>query len=91
MQSYLRKIARIPVLTYEEAIIAGENFTNYQSREIKPEDMAVITYTSGTSGQPKGVIYSHKSSNAIIQHYVEHYTFSKKPLNHQHDPYEYVK
>lgn len=32
----------------------------------KPEDIAVIMYTSGTTGDPKGVIHTHKSFIATM-------------------------
>ena len=30
-----------------------------RSRQVQPNDMATIVYTSGTSGPPEGVVISH--------------------------------
>src|SRR5437870_1996093 len=49
-----------PALSYEELI--GGRPTGYDWPALDERDAAAMCYTSGTTGQPKGVIYSHRSS-----------------------------
>jgi len=38
----------------------------------KPDDMAIICYTSGTTGQPKGVMVSHRNVIVTARNAIEH-------------------
>lgn len=68
--------ANLPIYTYEEFLASGFEFQKsftasndsvpslcYQ--EIQPHDVATIVYTSGTTGNPKGVMLTH--SNLLHQ------------------------
>ena len=47
-------------ISYEELVKKGT--TNVEPFSVQDEDIAVILYTSGTSGKPKGVPRSHKNA-----------------------------
>lgn len=41
--------------------------TGETAHEVKPDDIAAILFTSGSTGVPKGVVYRHRHFNAQVQ------------------------
>ncbi|MGY0501123.1 class I adenylate-forming enzyme family protein [Nocardia sp. FBN12] len=62
----------VPVLTMEEdlpALIAEFGGGEIPSTPVAEDDPAVILYTSGTSGRPKGVVHSQRNMVAISDYH----------------------
>ncbi len=78
IQDKLTSVNKIIVLTSDESVIAGlgENWAIYEQvieskpnefawPELEENDACSLCYTSGTTGNPKGVLYSHR---ALVLH-----------------------
>jgi len=52
----------VPVVPFPEAVGSPAAGTPIPGVEIDPEDDATIFYTSGTTGQPKGAVGTHRNS-----------------------------
>lgn len=63
---------RVPVLTMEHdlpALIAEFRDGEPPATPVDEDDPAVILYTSGTSGRPKGAVHSHRNLVAVIDYH----------------------
>ncbi|WP_327101512.1 acyl--CoA ligase [Nocardia vinacea] len=63
---------RVPVLTMEHdlpALIAEFGDGELPHAPVDEDDPAVILYTSGTSGRPKGAVHSHRNLVAVIDYH----------------------
>ena len=62
---YMDESAEIPVATLAQLVsyegLLAEQEDDYDWPEIDERSASVICYTSGTGGEPKGVVYSHRS------------------------------
>jgi len=54
------------------------SYKNYKRPIIMENDAAALYYSSGTTGNPKGVIYSHKNITSLIASIIRGFKFTSK-------------
>ena len=62
-----RSVADLDVRNIQDGVAAGRG-RDYATVQPEPEDMAMLLYTSGSTGHPKGVIYCHISVGQALMH-----------------------
>lgn len=50
----------VKIVTFDELLKAGKENTEWKPADITPDTCTMFSYTSGTTGDPKGVKLTHK-------------------------------
>ena len=81
----------LPMLTVESLVDRAGNALPMEQPRIEPDALAEVVFTSGTTGEPKGVMLSHRnivSNSTTLQHVVplgsETRVLSILPLSHMY-------
>jgi long-chain acyl-CoA synthetase len=72
----LRDLDDAGVISFDELRAMGRDYNAQHPQElmqrvaaVKPEDLAILVYTSGTTGKPKGAMHSHKGLVYTVRGY----------------------
>ena len=76
--------ARGTVTAWDDALARApelpDGYLESIEREIHPTDDALITYTSGTSGLPKGVVHAHRSPAVQFERLPEQFSITPEDV-----------
>ena len=82
----------VPEITFEELEAAIQGLPQPEHVDIEPDDLAEIMFTSGTTGDPKGVMLTHRNLTSNIEgisQYISCNTSSRLlsilPLSHMYE------
>ena len=83
---------RVPEVTFEELETAIQGLPEPEHVDIEPDDLLEIMFTSGTTGDPKGVMLTHRNLTSNIEGISQYITcktssrlLSVLPLSHMYE------
>ncbi|MFF0815234.1 class I adenylate-forming enzyme family protein [Rhodococcus sp. NPDC003318] len=80
---------RVPVLTMEEDVprlIEAHRGAAPRTANVEEDDPAVILFTSGTSGKPKGALHSQRNLLAVVDYHRYSDALAGAFAGHEYDP-----
>ncbi|KAL8830836.1 MAG: hypothetical protein Q9191_001210 [Dirinaria sp. TL-2023a] len=87
-------LARIPIMLVDDSVLVATNddmhqYLDHQLPIISPADIAYISFTSGTTGTPKGACMSHANVRSAIHHQGQSLGFSSQSRVFDFAPYSF--
>jgi long-chain acyl-CoA synthetase len=88
-------INNVPPMTFEEFAAPIQNQTIEEefkkvAETILPDNIASIVYTSGTTGQPKGVVLSHYNFLGELRAIIQNFTFTAEDTTLAFLPFAHI-
>lgn len=82
-------LARIPSLSWTEALGAAPHFDIDQAHVVSPDQLAYILYTSGSTGSPKGVMLSHRNGRVFVDWARQRFRLAANDRLSSHAPFHF--
>ena len=81
--------AGIPVLGWPEALSATAPFGECLKHTVRPDQLAYILYTSGSTGSPKGVMLTHRNGRVFVDWAHQRFGLSPSDRLSSHAPFHF--
>lgn len=93
--SPVSSVNNIPPISFDDFSTSVQNKTIEQefkkiAESILPDNIASIVYTSGTTGQPKGVVLSHFNFLAELRAIIQNFTFTSEDTTLAFLPFAHI-
>ena len=79
----------IRLLAYSEVLKLGQE-SGISTRDPSPDDLALIMYTSGTTGMPKGVMLTHKNVTSAVGSVLRLFNLFKEDVHVSYLPLAHI-
>lgn len=64
-----KRYSRINLISYAELLLKGEGGSDISKSSCEQDEVAVLEYTGGTTGDSKGVMLTNLNCNAVVEQY----------------------